>query len=589
LPENSVTGKSPLVDSTVVYRGTGPATSIRIQTLARALSRIDICDDANGTRAIVKVEPIKKTIIDANKNRKITVRFITEISRDNLSACEELIGFVELRHLDGVRGNFVVTENEYYAFTFLEKSDLPSQTIHSDLMPIVEQQQYLFEVLWAQATPATERMDELKHGKIHPKITVIQNPKDTQRTFIELVRSANNQIMFVFPTVNSFRREEMLGVIEMLERKAAAGVKVRILIPREERIEQRIEEGKDKLQDGQLGIEYRRIDRPYMPNTVTILVVDGTSSFVLEQKDDNQEFFTNAVGNSTFSTSKPNVVSQMLFFETLWRESDLRDREAAAREQEERAKERSQLLQDILTHDMRNYNQSMLLDADSLTAVAGDREQVAEVSRSLIRTIERSSALIDRARYLGRIIDQNKVELKPVDLTASVEGAISLIQKTHPEAKLVLSWEGEKAVSVSADELLDEVFSNIVSNAMKYNQPGAAEIPLDVRVEETDDLKMQAERLRPQVPEVFPGPKGNNKPRQRYWKLTFADHGIGIPDDIKKVVFTRYLKTAKGTGLGLSIVHALVVERYKGFIRITDRLPGDSTKGAKVEIWLKRA
>ena len=53
-------------------------------------------------------------------------RFITEITNDNISYCKELITLVdELRHLDGIKGNFYVNETEYLAPThFMIKESL---------------------------------------------------------------------------------------------------------------------------------------------------------------------------------------------------------------------------------------------------------------------------------------------------------------------------------------------------------------------------------------------------------------------------------------------------------------------------------
>jgi hypothetical protein len=48
--------------------------------------------------------------IDLN-NRGIKLRVITEITKDNISYCKELMKLsIELRHLDDVKGNFSVSD-----------------------------------------------------------------------------------------------------------------------------------------------------------------------------------------------------------------------------------------------------------------------------------------------------------------------------------------------------------------------------------------------------------------------------------------------------------------------------------------------
>ena len=119
-----------------------------------------------------------------------------------------------------------------------------------------------------------------------------------------------------------------------------------------------------------------------------------------------------------------------------------------------------------------------------------------------------------------------------------------------------------------ADNLLEEAFTNILSNSVNYTETD--EVPVEVQVEETEEAILDGKRM-------------------PYWKITFTDHGKGIPDKMKDKIFTRYLNTATGAGLGLSIVYALVVERYSGKVTITDRVKGDYAKGTKVEVWLPKA
>jgi hypothetical protein len=61
-------------------------------------------------------EAIKKAILEA-KARDIRLRFITEITKENISCTKEFIEIAELRHLDGVKGNFGVSDSEYIAIS----------------------------------------------------------------------------------------------------------------------------------------------------------------------------------------------------------------------------------------------------------------------------------------------------------------------------------------------------------------------------------------------------------------------------------------------------------------------------------------
>ena len=78
----------------------------------------------------MEIQAINKAFIDA-KSRGVQLRYLTEITKDNISFCKELSSLVdELRHLEGIKGNFMVSESEYLAPVILfEKGKIASQII----------------------------------------------------------------------------------------------------------------------------------------------------------------------------------------------------------------------------------------------------------------------------------------------------------------------------------------------------------------------------------------------------------------------------------------------------------------------------
>jgi hypothetical protein len=140
LKENAENKLKDQATTTLVYDGADAVTAIRVQTLSNAQKRLDICDDSVGTVALVQFQPVRNALLKAAKNRHVHVRFITEIRQENLASCKELMDFVELRHFQNVRGNFVVTEKEYYAFAQIKESKIPLQAIYSNAKVIIEQQ-----------------------------------------------------------------------------------------------------------------------------------------------------------------------------------------------------------------------------------------------------------------------------------------------------------------------------------------------------------------------------------------------------------------------------------------------------------------
>jgi hypothetical protein len=95
----------------------------------------------------------------AAKSGRVRIMYITEITRENLRYCREIIEFAELRHLDGLRGNFAVSDTEYVAG--VKRGDLLVRLVRSDERELVHQQRHVFDTLWRQAAPVEERIRQL--------------------------------------------------------------------------------------------------------------------------------------------------------------------------------------------------------------------------------------------------------------------------------------------------------------------------------------------------------------------------------------------------------------------------------------------
>ena len=68
--------------------------------------------------------PVTKGFRDM-KGRGILIRFITEITKDNISYCRDLIKIIELKHLDEVKGNFGVGDKRIYQASAKNRESSP--------------------------------------------------------------------------------------------------------------------------------------------------------------------------------------------------------------------------------------------------------------------------------------------------------------------------------------------------------------------------------------------------------------------------------------------------------------------------------
>jgi hypothetical protein len=101
---------------------------------------------------------VKQGYLEARR-RGVRILYITEITEGNLPHCKEIMQFAELRHLDGVKGNFAVSDTEYVAG--VKRGSILASLVRSDVKELVLQQRYIFDTLWKHAVPAKEKTEQL--------------------------------------------------------------------------------------------------------------------------------------------------------------------------------------------------------------------------------------------------------------------------------------------------------------------------------------------------------------------------------------------------------------------------------------------
>lgn len=113
------------------------------------------------------------------KDRGVNLRFITEITLDNIHYCRVLAKIADLRHLDGVKGNFGIADGRNYGggASVLE-AHIPTQLIRSNVKAFVDQQQYFFETLWSRAIPAEQKIKEIEDGIIPIRTKLLKNHEE---------------------------------------------------------------------------------------------------------------------------------------------------------------------------------------------------------------------------------------------------------------------------------------------------------------------------------------------------------------------------------------------------------------------------
>jgi hypothetical protein len=186
---------------TEIYYGVNNVIDAEVQFISKAKIKIDTCMNYTRPSLAILIEPIKEAFLDA-KSKGVRLRYLTEITDSNISYCKELMGMVnELRHLDGIKANFMISETEYLAPVILyEEGKIASQIIYSNVKEIVEQGQYIFDTLWNRAIPVEQKINEIEQGTEPEFLEVITDHEKASQIVIDLAKSAEKRYSF-FPMI----------------------------------------------------------------------------------------------------------------------------------------------------------------------------------------------------------------------------------------------------------------------------------------------------------------------------------------------------------------------------------------------------
>ncbi|MDO9549780.1 MAG: response regulator [Methanoregula sp.] len=214
------------------------------------------------------------------------------------------------------------------------------------------------------------------------------------------------------------------------------------------------------------------------------------------------------------------------------------------------ANDETNLYLDIMTHDINNVNTGALGYLGLLAeGLEGENKKFADI---VIKSINQSIEIIGNVSTI-RKIHEHKSAFKPVNMDNVIRNEILHF------SNVTIHYAGTEAV-VLADDLLGQVFTNLIGNSVKF-------------CGENGEITIQV------------GEQDNNI------LISIADNGPGISDEMKPQIFDRFRKgkhKKSGKGLGLFITRNLV-EGYGGRIWAEDRVPGHQDQGAAIQFTMKRA
>ncbi|HYT01972.1 MAG TPA: HAMP domain-containing sensor histidine kinase [Candidatus Acidoferrum sp.] len=481
----------------------------------------------------------------------------TAIDRDSAELVKMLLDFgIQIREIKNMPPmNFSVTDKELHAtIDDMEDGNMVQSVLVSNEPLYVNHFGSVFEKLWENASDTRERMASVDEGVEMPDIEVIPNASIAREFYLNAVKNAHEEIMIMFPTTNAFLRQYKMGAAQLAKESAQKRkVKVRILMPKHESTEQSVRSlTEDRSPYSNYYIDIRYIEQTVLDTQATFLVVDRKVSLVMEIRDDSKTTFDEAIGLSTYSNSKAGVLSYVAIFENLWKQTELYEEIKKAHEQLKlHAKAQKEFI-NIAAHELRTPIQPILGLSQILLSRTGSIQENNELLDTINRNAKRLSRLTDD------ILDVTKIESKSLELKKErfnlnniIINAIDdiILGKDLVNSSNVQLLYEPKDIVLEADKgRMSQVFSNLISNAIKFTKKGT--ITIATKIDE-----------------------GNNQTI-----ISVKDTGQGIDPEILPRLFSKFAaKSETGTGLGLFISKS-IVEAHDGKIWAENNADG---KGAK--------
>jgi PAS domain S-box-containing protein len=202
------------------------------------------------------------------------------------------------------------------------------------------------------------------------------------------------------------------------------------------------------------------------------------------------------------------------------------------------------ILNQVVRHDIRNDLQLVLTYGETLEAYVEEDGQ--EYVQRVLEAAHNAVEITTTARDVTEVMLQSDVDRQPVQLRAALEREVTSVQSSQERA-LVKVDGSIPAVEVYADDMLESVFRNLLSNAVQHNDKEVPEVTVSATVADWEVV------------------------------VRVADNGPGIPDERKADIFEQGEMglDSEGTGLGLYLVDTLV-GRYGGEIHVEDNEPDGS-------------
>ena len=221
-----------------------------------------------------------------------------------------------------------------------------------------------------------------------------------------------------------------------------------------------------------------------------------------------------------------------------------------------KAYHRAEFYKDLFAHDINNILHSLLSGIQVCDITLDNPSEIKNNINIMKTQVIRGSNLVSNIFNLSKL-EESEMPLRKRDIYKVLKKSIASVKKIDRERSINIQFDfDDKELFILGSDLLEDVFDNILNNAIKHNKNPTVEIKIMISKQERKSVD--------------------------YLKMEFLDNGKGVSDTRKDMIFNRGNKESKSThgmGLGLALTKK-IIESYDGEIRVEDRVKGDHLKGS---------
>lgn len=499
------------------------------------------------------------------------IRILIAISKYNLELVKRYLDLgIEIRHLkESPFISFGITKSDMVATVEdVTENNFANNILYSNDPAYLHNFKSMFDKLWENSKHASEIIKSIEEETEIPFIETIEKSGDTLSLIRDLVASANQEILGIFPTVTSFKKQIENGFFtHMRSISQNKDLSIKFLVTDKIDFQEikdinklfkddlyLLQDNKKEFYTGNVNarpfdftinqlknLKIRAIANNDIQSEIGLIIADRSKSIIVEFKNDTFGDSSHSIGLASYSNSIPISNSYAFIFDSLWNQSELYQ---FLKKIYNRLKIHDKMQRefiDIVAHELRTPVQPMI----GLTEYVKnnlENEKQRELLEIVITSAQKLHALAENiltvTKIEGKMFNLSKSTFSLTELILEIiknfevilENKIRLdgIQKKKIRFKLVGC---EQRYIVVADKLrISQVISNLIDNSVNFIMDTKRGL-ITVTVEANESNLT----------------------------VKITDNGEGIHSEILPRLFSKFAtRSFYGTGLGLYICRSII-------------------------------